>query len=75
LIWGLNIIVFFGGVLCTSIAKLLFELLVLSAQLSNLVGLLDGAVVIAFPDNELTFLGMPTSATCRARLGSITLER
>jgi hypothetical protein len=74
LIGRLNIVIIIGGVLRTSIAKLFFELLVLSTQLSNLVRLLDRTVVVSFANNELTFLRMSTSATCRARLRSIALK-
>jgi hypothetical protein len=75
LIGRLEIVIIFGGVLCASIAKLLFEFLVLSTKLSDLIGLLDGAVVVAFTNDELTFLGMSASAARGARLRSIALKR
>jgi hypothetical protein len=74
LIGRLNIVIIVGGVLCASITKFLFEFLVLSAKLSDLIGLLDGAIVVAFTNDELAFLGVSASAARGARLRSIALK-
>ena len=74
LIGRLDIVVIVGGALCASVTELLFEFLILSTKLSDLIGLLDWAVIVAFTNDELAFFRMSTSAACGARLRSIALK-